>query len=255
MKKQSSLSLRSSLQPKEANFLAFPGCGEAKVAKSASNGTSNTKPATRLWTRCKERKNKSMQDTFDTTGTAQLLEVGYSLKRNGWTPAEIKELSKGSVLWLVRQVILGNADIKITIDYNADPFIPEGWKVEEHLCREDQPQWNPADISLYIADSQREVESFKGYDLRMKLAMMPVLNANILDYLLANQVMIPEDWKHDHEGYFYRIYFWGTIYRNTSGDLCVRYLHWRDGKWNWSHRNLRDVFLTRDLAALLKKAA
>jgi len=39
------------------------------------------------------------------------------------------------------------------------------------------------------------------------------MNANVLDYLLAHPELIPEDWKNKY------VFFWGTIYRYSSGGL------------------------------------
>ena len=56
------------------------------------------------------------------------------------------------------------------------------------------------------------------------------ISASVLDYLLANQELIPNEWKGK------RIFFFGTIYRAMmNGEQCVRYLSWSDygGFWCW----------------------
>ena len=63
---------------------------------------------------------------------------------------------------------------------------------------------------------------------------MPVLNANVLDYLLAHRELIPEEWKGN------AIFFWGPIYRLSGGDLCVRCLYWDDDAWHWGYCWLDD---------------
>jgi hypothetical protein len=65
---------------------------------------------------------------------------------------------------------------------------------------------------------------------------MPVMNANVLDYLLANPDLIPEEWKKDEKGNTRYIFFWGTVYRRSNGNLCVRCLYWDDSGWYWSLR-------------------
>lgn len=55
---------------------------------------------------------------------------------------------------------------------------------------------------------------------RPNLADKPVLNANVLDYLLARQELIPAEWKGK------AVFFWGAIYRYPDGNLCVRRLYW-----------------------------
>src|SRR3989344_5319984 len=84
---------------------------------------------------------------------------------------------------------------------------------------------------------------------RQKLQGEPVLNANILDYLLANPQLIPEEWKGK------AVFFWGTIYRyrHSYGHLFVRYLYWDGEQWLWDYRWLDFDFLGGHPAALLRK--
>jgi hypothetical protein len=65
---------------------------------------------------------------------------------------------------------------------------------------------------------------------------MPVMNANVLDFLLANPDLIPEEWKKDEHGNTRYIFFWGTVYRDRGGDLYVRYLCWGGDRWGWGSR-------------------
>ena len=121
----------------------------------------------------------------------------------------------------VRRVNAGECVIsqsKCIIDADADPFIPEGWKVIEHKkCG--QLTWGLDRIELYLSEKQKG-DYVEGEKLRKELANKPVLNANVLDYLLKNPHLIPEGWKGK------AVFFWGTIYRHSYGSLCVRYLYW-----------------------------
>jgi len=112
------------------------------------------------------------------------------------------------------------------IDCNAKPFIPEGWKVEKHI-KGGKWEWNPNKIQLYLLDEQKNGKSINGNKLRKELEGQPVLNANVLDWLLAHPEFIPEEWKGEY------IFFWGTIYRYADGYLVVRYLHCFGGRWYW----------------------
>lgn len=115
---------------------------------------------------------------------------------------------------------------KHVIDCDASPFVPEGWEVVEHQ-NSGSFKWNPDEIELYIAGEQKS-GSIGGHELKKKLMGKPVLNANVLDYLLEHPELIPEVWKGKW------IYFWGTIYRDPVGSLCVRCLRWYGGEWGWS---------------------
>lgn len=121
-----------------------------------------------------------------------------------------------------------------TIDCNADPKIPyDGWKVEEHR-RTGDFVWDPSKVTLYLSESQKNGKVIEGNKLRKELKDKPVLNANVLDYLLAHPELIPEEWKGKY------IFFWGTIYRGSDGHLGVRCLRWGGARWDWGDDWLGD---------------
>lgn len=125
----------------------------------------------------------------------------------------------------------GSTDKLVTkhlINTDADPFTPDGWKVEEHR-KKGQFTWDPTKVSLYLSSRQKGGKVIGGHDLRKELSGKAVLNANVLDYLLAHPELIPESWKGK------RVYFWGTIYRRADGFLSVRCLYWYDGRWRWRY--------------------
>ena len=122
------------------------------------------------------------------------------------------------------------------VDLAAEPLVPViGWEVEEHRGG-GQLEWNPAQVELYFSFNQKDKKVIKGDELREELNGQPVCNANLLDFLLANPRLIPEEWKHK------RVYFWGTIYRRFSGNLCVRCLCWDGSRWNWDYNWLDGDF-------------
>lgn len=112
------------------------------------------------------------------------------------------------------------------IDCDADPFVPKDWKVEDHRPG-GQFEWDPAKVKLYLSDEQRDGKTIQGHKLREDLKDKPVLNANVLEYLLENPMLIPDEWKGKY------IFFWGTIYRNSGGNLVVRCLLWNGDRWDW----------------------
>lgn len=136
--------------------------------------------------------------------------------------------------------------MKNLINTSAPPFIPEGWSVEEHTGM-GEIELKPGYFGLYVNDQQKNAY-IEGNKLRKDLAGKPVLNANVLDYLLKNPHLIPEEWKGKY------IFFWGTIYRNRVGDLCVRYLYWNDGRWHWGHYWLSSGWSSRSPAAVRASA-
>ena len=111
------------------------------------------------------------------------------------------------------------------MDLDADPFLPNGWKVESHTKGGKIP-FNPNMVDLYLSDEQKK-GSIQGNNLRKKVEAKNPYNANMLDFYLAHPELIPESWKGR------TIFFWGTIYRDAAGALYVRYLYWNGGRWTW----------------------
>jgi hypothetical protein len=129
------------------------------------------------------------------------------------------------------------------IDCDASPFVPSGWKADEHHAG-GQLKFAASPINLYLSATQKK-GGIEGNKLRKELASKPVLNANVLDYLLAHTELIPEDWKGKY------VFFWGTVYRYSDRNLYVRCLCWFDGGWGWGS-NLLDGDWRDDFPAALR---
>lgn len=191
-----------------------------------------------------------MKDTLDTSGTALLLELGHAVNRNGLTPAELKWLTQGDNLSKFLPVIRGMGEITVVkhiIDLAADPYIPNNWKVEHHEKGVSDFEFDPTKVRLHLSKNQEGTKSVEGHKLREELANEPVLNANLLDYLLKNPHLIPEEWKRKY------VFFWGTIYRASNGDLYVRALSWHGSGWFWNYSYLGRDFDSDNPAACLAK--
>ena len=128
------------------------------------------------------------------------------------------------------------------IDCDAAPFLPEGWKVEEHQ-KMGKIKFDSAKIDLYLSKKQKN-GIIEGSKLSEELKGKKVLNANVLDYLLKNPHLIPEEWKGKY------IFFWGTIFYFV-GCICVRYLYWSGGRWYWDGFAFAHDFNSDCPAALL----
>lgn len=164
----------------------------------------------------------------------QMNQLGDVLEKSGFTPADVTELMQFD-LGTVRSVLAGYSEIKPiehVIDCDADPFIPSSWKVEEH--KKGGPlALDLSKVKLHLSPNQQDDKAIEGKKLRKELASEPVFNANVLDYLLAHPELIPEEWKKDEKGNTRYIFFWGTIYRDSGGGLCVRFLCFSGGRWDW----------------------
>lgn len=172
-------------------------------------------------------------------------QLGDALEKAGFSTEDVTKLKQFGNLKGFKDVLNGKAEISYPvyfIDCDANPFIPAGWSVEEHkkcgLCK-----FASAETFLYLSEKQKK-GIISGHDLRKDLADKPVMNANVLDYLLAHPELIPEEWKGKY------IFFWGTIYRGSDGNLYVRCLGWDGSKWGWGYCWLGDGFNSNNPAAL-----
>jgi len=145
-----------------------------------------------------------------------------------------------------------NTAKKHIIDCDATPHIPAGWTIRP----EDQIdgrvagtiEWQPGMIELFFSERQLRTEWVRGHWIRQEFQGKPLLNACVLDYLLAHTEIIPDDFKDDSREK--RIYFWGTIYRNRAHNSCVRYLCFRAGQWISDIHEYYVAFLSSDDPAL-----
>ena len=55
--------------------------------------------------------------------------------------------------------------------------------------------WDATRLELYVDDAQKNNGRSTAARVRERLTGKPVLNADVLDYLLRNPQLIPEDWK------------------------------------------------------------
>ncbi len=147
------------------------------------------------------------------------------------------------------------------IDLDADPHIPIIAQLE--FIPKNHPSlsisiikhrrigrlvWDPTKLWLYSAPNQTDSNPIYGDHLwERDLAYRHVLNANLLDYLLVHQELIPEEWKN------YEIYFWGTIYQIAFAPprSQVRCLRWSLDKWESQLRYLIQFWGSSMPAAIL----
>jgi len=159
----------------------------------------------------------------------QMNQLGDALEAAGYTPDDVTKLRSSPSLADIKLVLLGRASVQVIehlIDCDDDPFTPSGFTVESHQ-KGGQLVFDPAKVLLHLSKKQQNGGYLIGNDLRKELRRRPVLNANVLDYLLKNSHLIPEEWKGKY------VFFWGTVYRLSHAHLYVRYLYFREGRWSW----------------------
>ncbi|HCC83342.1 TPA: hypothetical protein DEP96_00670 [Candidatus Uhrbacteria bacterium] len=168
----------------------------------------------------------------------------------GTTPAKLEDFTPeiGNALWEAIMAAGGNArDVeKFTanpaliryfiakvnpqmVDCDEVPSIPSGLTIaeEKHQIKSRMRGLvNPAEVKFYRDSRQGQTSYLKGTLLKEALEGQPVMPAKLLDWYSANPGEIPESWKGQ------AVFFWGTIYSDGYGNLCVRYLGWDGGRWD-----------------------
>jgi len=182
----------------------------------------------------------------------QANELKMALRREGkWTNKKIKMLcEQKGLLTQVLGVIDGFSEIKpleFVIDCDVNPMIPDGWTIEKHT-KGGAFRFAKDRILLHLAKKQKS-GTILGHDLHKELEKEPVLNACVLDYLLAHTHLIPEEWKGQ------TVFFWGTIYRCAGVNLCIRCLCWDDGRWSWHYHWLDGDWSSGSSAAVAQQVA
>ena len=152
------------------------------------------------------------------------------------------------------KVIDGRAEIKdieYLIDCAAHSSAPNDWSVHpkdqiaSRVCG--LLAWNLGIASLWLSEKQKNGKFVTGNELRKELEGQPVLNANVLDFLLEHTHLISEEWKGR------RVFFWGTIYFDLKSNRYVRYLYWAGGKWRWHYFFLGRNWDVDDIAVVRRK--
>ena len=164
-----------------------------------------------------------MSDEFSLgLGMAHQLEITF--RRAGYTLPDIDLLVKNQDFCArFLKVLHGKAEIEDLdhiVDLDAEPFIPEGWTVEEHQ-KNGLWEWDPQGVRLEMIKPPPGNNCFDGYQFRQTLVNKPVLNVNLFDYLLAHPLLVvPRDWRGK------RISAWGTVYRDRYREPSVRSFVW-----------------------------
>ncbi len=186
------------------------------------------------------------EDMSSIYSIGQMNQLADRLEERGFTPDEVTKLGQFENLSEVRGLFRGTHElkqVKHVIDCDADPFCPDGFKVEKHR-KGGQLEWGVSKIQFYLLKGQRDGSWVYDNELLKELTDKPLLNANVLDYLLKNPHLIPKEWESKY------VFFRGTIYRDSGDDLVVRCLHWHGDEWGWNCARLGGYFRGDGPAAL-----
>jgi len=202
-----------------------------------------------------------MSDLMLDVGQAN--EIKMALRRAKFTSEEVERLSEGNTLAQVRSVLRGFAEVRFVghvVDRTKAPNLPfPGCVIYEHNgndlvrleLRSDDLYLDNKKVVLRVVENNFIGCRLTGHEVYSALGNSPVLDASVLDYLLEHLELIPESWKVNRFGHTQSIFFWGTIFRDSSLPR-VRCLFWDDVCWNSNSVSL-DVrcFGNRSPAAVL----
>lgn len=166
---------------------------------------------------------------MSTLSIGAMNQLGDALEKAGFSAEDITKLKQFNNLGGIKDIINGKTIITYSehlIDLGAKPFCPNNWLIEEHRGT---GNWL-LDLSVPLYLSKKQINGvIGGHALKKELKNQKVLNANVLDYLLAHSDLIPEAWKNKN------IFFWGTIYCDSSDIFYVRFLNWSGSRPDWSY--------------------
>lgn len=145
---------------------------------------------------------------------------------------------------------------RFIIDCDEAPYIPKGWEIRPEnqlpgavggLLKFEQSK-----ILLHLDEDQKGGDGIVGYQLAKRLSGQKLLKTNVLDHLLADTRLIPDEWKTDKQGRVQRIPFWGTLLSDPYGHLFVHCLCWDENeRWYWGYYRLDHKFDCQLPAAIL----
>lgn len=186
-----------------------------------------------------------MSKTSQNAYHAQTAEFGAAVLRGipALTAAEMQRwIEKPADLAdFLRGLNGGTKSMAHLIDLDADPKPYNGWKIDSHT--KGGLLTDLSQIRLYLDPEQEGKGCIEGNKLLTKLVSKSPFNANLLDWIMedaATRVALIEaatgvNWKQDNAGNTRYIFFHGTVYRDSNGYRCVRYLCWYDGRWQASY--------------------
>lgn len=165
-------------------------------------------------------------------------------RKAGWGQKEWAQLAHDEeMMRRILSVLRGQAEItaiKYVVDCSALPPPIDGLTplpADEQIASRFQGQFEltPEALALHLDPGQQDGKVMTGNALRTSLSGVRVLTADVLDAYLAHPELIPESLKKDADGNTIYTFFWGTIYRDSHGNLYVRCLCWYGDRWYWSY--------------------
>ena len=122
------------------------------------------------------------------------------------------------------------ANAQKNIDCDGLPFLPDqSWKAETAGPKEGTLKFDSTTVELQKIGYHKS-----DWEIISKKLNGVGLNGSVLNHLLFHQNLIPTEWIGK------KIFFWGTIYTESSGVKCVLYLVYFNNEWTWEAQYLSE---------------
>lgn len=121
--------------------------------------------------------------------------------------------------------IISSGQKTIKIDCNIPAYLPDQtWSIDT-ISRKGRFEYTPQTAKLINLTEKRSLIKTAILADRMKHDACP---AQLLDYLLAHQDIIPVEWQSK------TIIFTGTLYHDSTGLECYRTMYYDGSTWDWN---------------------
>ena len=161
-------------------------------------------------------------------------QLGDALERAFFPPYMVTKLKNFPDLKSIKELLSGRMKLvdRHVIDCDADPWVPDGWSVEQHI-KGGMFEWDPVRVALRFSDRKKYGEAIGEDELHRLLADKLVLNENVRQYLQVRKGIIPQDCDDKI------LLFPGTIYRSSDGRRFIATLFNCHDRWGWQDGMLR----------------
>jgi hypothetical protein len=190
----------------------------------------------------------------------QASELDRAFARNGYTAADVKMLSAGTLLAQVLSVMRGRDKIveveRIAIDLEVEPITPDGLSIVYHNKLTTAQNISlyasgfcTSDIQLYLTPDQENNEFVAGGVMSryVKNEKRIYLNAVWCNFFSNNTDLIPDTWINK------TVCFWGTQFRDDSDLVYIFTLKWNGVTVISGAYCIKDGFDKNHLAACFTK--
>lgn len=132
-------------------------------------------------------------------------------------------------------------------DLTATPNVDKGFIIQKHIGHGFVELM--VGIELFMSTAQKQ-DGCTIKKIEPEIQRMTLLNASVLDFLLANPELIPKAWKK------ITVLFVGTEYATEDGEyIFVRCLYWSGANWCSSKHQVSSIVNTNTYIAVTNTAA